>query len=413
MKKIRFAIIGLGNRGWSLLRKAIMPIEGVEIVGLCDLYEDRCERARAHVESETGVSPYVSLDYKEMLEKTRPDAALVSTGWDCHAEIAIYCMEHKIAAAVEVGGAFSAEECWSLVDTYERTGTPIMLMENCCFNKAELLATAMTRAGLFGEIVHCSGAYAHDLRGEILASEENRHYRLQYYKDHNCDNYPTHELGPIAKLLGINRGNRMVSLSSFASKARGFEEYVKSNADKINPNRIGEKYKQGDIVTTVITCEGGETILLRLDASLPRTYNREFTVRGTKGMYEMGNNMVFLDGMKEYFDNMKGYLTYQDNAKEYEEKYLPEEWKKMSAEGAKSGHGGMDGVEFRAFVSALREGREMPIDVYDMAAWMSITYLSEKSIAEGGIPQQVPDFTRGAYKTRPLRDVMDLGTGSK
>jgi hypothetical protein len=58
----------------------------------------------------------------------------------------------------------------------------------------------------------------------ILHSEENRHYRLQYYKEHNCENYPTHELGPIAKLLGINRGNRMVSLVSVSCKARGFEE---------------------------------------------------------------------------------------------------------------------------------------------------------------------------------------------
>ncbi len=408
MKKIRFAVVGLGNRGWGLMRKAIMPVEGVEIVGLCDLYPDRIERAGEYVAEKTGKRPFGCTDYREMLVATKPDAALIATGWGAHTEIALFCMERSIAAAVEVGGAYSADECWSLVDTYERVRTPIMLMENCCFNKGELLATALARDGLFGEIVHCSGAYAHDLRHEVLSSEENRHYRLQYYKDYNCENYPTHELGPIAKLLNINRGNRMVSLVSVASSARGFAEYIRSRPDTINKNRIGEIYRQGDIVNTLITCEGGETISLRLDTSLPRTYNREFTVRGTKGMYEMGNNMVFLDGMKEYFDTMKGYLTYQDNAREYEEKYLPEEWRKMSEEGARSGHGGMDGVEFRAFFRALREGCEMPIDVYDMAAWKSITYLSAKSIAEGGAPQEMPDFTRGAYRNRPPRDVIDL-----
>jgi predicted dehydrogenase len=408
MNNIRFAIIGLGNRGWSLMRNAVMPIDGVEIVGVCDLYPDRCERARAYVAEKTGKVPVVNTDYRAMLEEVKPDAALVATGWGAHTEVAVFCMEKGIPAAVEVGGAYSPEECWALVDTYEKTKTPVMLMENCCFNKSELLVTSMVRDGLFGEIVHCSGAYAHDLRAEILASEENRHYRLQYYKEHNCENYPTHELGPIAKLLGINRGNRMVSLVSVASKSRGFAEYINSHKDTINPNRIGEIYKQGDVVNTLITCENGETISLRLDASLPRTYNRELTVRGTKGMYEMGNNMVFLDGMKEYFDTMKGYLAYQDNARAYEDKYLPAAWKEMTAEGLKSGHGGMDGVEFRAFFSSLREGVDMPIDVYDMAAWMCITYLSEKSIAEGGMPQPIPDFTRGAYKKRPLRDVFDL-----
>ncbi len=39
----------------------------------------------------------------------------------------------------------------------------------------------------------------------------------------------------------------------------------------------------------------------------------------------------------------------------------------------------------------------MPVDVYDAAAWMSVTALSEKSIAEGGAPQTFPDFTRGKW----------------
>ena len=405
MQELRLAIIGLGSRGFSLMKNAIMPIDKVEIVGLCDLYNDRCERAASYVKEKTGRSPVTSLDYRHLLETLRPDAALIATGWDTHVELLLFCMEAGIPAAVEVGGAFSLKECWALVDTYERTHTPVMLMENCCFGKAEMLVTSMARAGVFGKVVHCSGAYAHDLREEILTGEENRHYRLGFYKKYNCDNYPTHDLGPIAKLLGINRGNRMVSLVSVASGSWGLKEYVEFHKDRINPNRIGEEYRQGDIVNTIITCEGGETISLRLDTTLPRTYNREFTVRGTRGMYEMGNNMVFLDGMKEYFDTMKGYLTYQNNAREYEEKYLPDEWRLISAEGLKAGHGGMDGIEFRAFFRALREGGEMPVDVYDMVAWMCVTCLSARSIAGGGLPHAVPDFTRGAYKTRPLRDV--------
>ena len=50
----------------------------------------------------------------------------------------------------------------------------------------------------------------------------------------------------------------------------------------------------------------------------------------------------------------------------------------------------------------------MPIDVYDAAAWMSIAYLSEKSIANNGAPVEIPDFTNGAYKTRRPMDVVKL-----
>ena len=50
----------------------------------------------------------------------------------------------------------------------------------------------------------------------------------------------------------------------------------------------------------------------------------------------------------------------------------------------------------------------MPIDVYDMASWMCITCLSEISIAHGGAPQEIPDFTKGRWVVRKRKDVLDL-----
>ena len=50
----------------------------------------------------------------------------------------------------------------------------------------------------------------------------------------------------------------------------------------------------------------------------------------------------------------------------------------------------------------------MPVDVYDCAAWMAITPLSEQSIAMGGHPVAVPDFTRGEWMRRPPYDVADI-----
>ena len=51
----------------------------------------------------------------------------------------------------------------------------------------------------------------------------------------------------------------------------------------------------------------------------------------------------------------------------------------------------------------------MPIDVYDAAAWMSISALSAASIAAGGAPQAVPDFTGGRWVMREPRDVTEIG----
>lgn len=97
----------------------------------------------------------------------------------------------------------------------EKRGTAPRLYENY----KDLLSESLARAGKFGEIVNCHGAYAHDLRDQILGGYVNRHYRLENYRLRNCENHPTHELGPIAKILNINRGNQLLSLVSVASKA--------------------------------------------------------------------------------------------------------------------------------------------------------------------------------------------------
>lgn len=391
MEKVRMAIIGLGNRGYGNMR-AVMSFDDVQITAVCDVYTDRAERAAAKAEEKYGVRPFSTTDYREVLTRSDVDCVMIATAWESHVPIAIDTMRAGKPVALEVGGAYSAEDCRNLVRTYEETKTPFLFLENCCYDRTELLVTAMARKGLIGEIVHCSGAYGHDLREEILHGKENRHYRLRNYIHRNCENYPTHELGPIAKLLNINRGNRMLSLVSIASKSVGLKEYVNAHKDSVDPDLIGQEFAQGDIVTTIIKCANGETIQLRLDTSLPRVYDREFTVHGTKAYIR--NTKVYIDGREEKLTDLNEFSD-----------LLPECWTDMTEEGRKLGHGGMDGILFREFVDAVKNGTEMPIDVYDAASYMCISYLSEESIAMGGMPREIPDFTHGEWVKREPKDV--------
>ena len=405
MNKIKVGIVGLGARGQGNL-KTILCIEDIEITALCDLYEDRCDEGCKIVEEKGMKTPFKSVDYHDIISRDDVDVVCVFSSWQSHIEVAIEAMKAGKTVGLEVGGASSVEECWNLVKTYEETKSPIMFLENCCFGKNELLVRNIVRSGLFGDIVYCHGAYAHDLREEVTGGKENRHYRLEHYLTRNCENYPTHELGPIAKILDINRGNVMTSLVSVASKSAGLKRYVEDRKDTIkNKDLIGQEFAQADIVDTLITCANGETISIRLDTTLPRSYSREFTVRGTKGMYEENTNSVFLDGEEEDFEAARHYKKVFDNAVSYEEKYLPDLWKTITQEQMDKGHGGMDYFSFNAFFDAVRKNSPMPIDVYDAASWMCITALSEKSIKNGNVPVEIPDFTNGAWKTRERLDV--------
>ncbi len=409
MEKVHVGIIGLGQRG-SGLTGTILAIDEARIVAVSDIYEDRRNAEVKRIEEKYGEKPCAYENYRDLLNDKNVQAVLITAGWEEHIRIAIEAMRAGKITAMEVGGAYSVEECWELVKTYEETHTPIMMMENCCYDRFELLGTALARAGKLGEIVHCHGAYAHDLRDEISGGRVNRHYRLNNYLHRNCENYPTHELGPIAKILGINRGNRMLSLVSVASKAAGLAAFVKSdkNPDKTLENRT---FNQGDIVTTVIKCANGETVSLKLDTTLPRYYSREFTLHGTKGLCVQESDMVFLEekcNPHEFFETSDTIRKYLGNAKEYESEYLPDIWKNITQKDRELGHGGMDYLMFRDFFRRITEGRELPIDVYDAAAWMSVSALSEQSIALGGMPVAVPDFTNGQWVKRPLLDVVDF-----
>lgn len=396
--KIRIGMIGLGARGIGLLEMVYVQHPDVEFAAVCDRYMDRCEKAAEIIEKSGRNRPVITTDYKEVLAMPEVDAVILCTSWDHHVDLCIEAMEAGKPVGCEVGGAYSVRECWKLVEAHERTGVPVMMMENCVYGRDEMMVLNMAEQGVLGKIVHCEGGYKHDLREEVAFGKENRHYRLNNYIHRNTENYPTHELGPIARILHINRGNRMLTLTSVASKSAGLKEYIKNKKpeDEVLNNT---EICQGDVVNTIITCANGETIFLTLDTTLPRYYSRGFTVQGTKGMYMEDNKSIFIDGEEHAKDHFE-WQKHWNNVEEYRDKYEHPVWKQYIEEGVKEGHDGMDWLTFCDFVKFVQTGSEAPVDVYDMAAWMCITPLAEQSIAMGGQPVAIPDFTNGAWINR-------------
>ena len=395
---IRIGVIGTGSRGISLLRDVMLPSPGVQVAAVCELHEDRLRDGAEAVTAAGQPAPKATHDYRELLRDDSLDAIVVTAGWTPHIDIACAAMEHGKYVAVEVAGAYSLEDCWRLVRTHERFGVPCMLLENCCCGRDELMVLNMVRQGVFGEIVHCRGGYQHDLRRSVGLGRENRHYRFHDYLHRNCENYPTHELSPIASVLDINRGNRMLSLTSMSSKSAGLNAYLEK-VKGAGYDGASLHFQQGDVTTTMIKCARGESILLTLDTTLPRAYSRAFQVQGVKGMYMEDNHSIFIDGQDEEYD-----LKWREKwgcADEYRDHYEHPVWKDYLAEGVRGGHDGMDWLVFRGFFDAVRNKAPVPIDVYDMATWMSITCLSEESIACGGRPVYIPDFTGGKWMERP------------
>ena len=394
-KEVNIGFIGVSGRGQGML-ELLLQVEGVRVPAVCDKVPERAEHGYEIVTNFNKGAYHVNayLDYKELLANEKLDAVMICTTWITHSRIAVDAMRAGCNVAFEVGGAASVEECWQLVRTSEETGKFCMLLENCCYDRNEMALFNMVKQGLFGEITHLEGGYRHDLRDEIVKGRERIHGRLYNFMRRNGELYPTHQLGPIAKVLGINRGNRFVSLVSMASKSRGLNEYIKKELGE-DYDLVDFPFNQGDVTTTLIKCANGETITLTHDCSTPRPYCRNYVIQGTKGIYSEMDGKAGGIYLESLWDDDK-YHEFEEVRKEYDHPL----WQAYEKGGIKAGHGGMDYLVLSAFVESLLLEAKPPIDVYDTAAWMAVTCLSEQSVALGSMPVAFPDFTNGMWIDR-------------
>ena len=132
--------------------------------------------------------------------------------------------------------------------------------------------------------------------------------------------------------------------------------------------------------------------LLRYDTSLPRPYTRSNAVHGTKGVYMELNRSIYIDG--------RSPLHQWEDAMPYVEEYEHPLWQDFLKEGVQGGHDGMDYLLMKAFAWSILNEKPFPLDIYDAAAWMAITVLSEQSVSLAGAPIPFPDFTNGKWIDR-------------
>ncbi|NLF21712.1 MAG: Gfo/Idh/MocA family oxidoreductase, partial [Lentisphaerae bacterium] len=202
-RTLKLGLIGLGPRSPAQVYGSMWAGNAV-ITAICDIVPERIDASLKLFRQLKMKKPRTFLDYRELLADPELDAVMVPSSWNSHIPIAIAAMRAGKPVGFEVGGATSIQQLWDLVHTSESTGVPCMLLENCCYGRDELMVLDLVRQGLFGELIYCEGGYEHNLSG-MACSLERKRERAFHNLRRNGDLYPTHALGPIAKILGINR----------------------------------------------------------------------------------------------------------------------------------------------------------------------------------------------------------------
>jgi len=407
--KVQLGFIGVGGRGRSHLRN-ILRREDILVPAICDIDPAAVDQtldmiSKAGYEKPTIYSKNEN-SFQDLLSRDDIDGVIIATPWLWHTPMAVAAMEAGKYAGVEVSAATTLAECWDLVNAFEKTGVPAMILENVCYRRDVMAVLNMVRQDVFGEILHARCGYRHSLLNVKFdpgvsfgeGSHGEARWRTQHSLHRNADLYPTHGVGPIANMLNINRGNNFLTLTSHATKSRGLNHYIVNHPEG-GPEHPNAKinWALGDVITSTINTANGETIIVTHDTNLPKPYSLDFEVQGTKGLTEFDQHTkrIYVEGTSKHdeWEKMDSWLA----------KYDHPLWKKYGEYAEGSGHGGMDFFVDHAFVETVKRKALPPLDVYDAAAWSAITPLSERSIAEGNAPQYFPDFTRGKWiKRKPV-----------
>ncbi len=399
---VRVGFVGVGHQGASHVAN-FLKLDGVEITAICDIVPAKVEKMQQIVADAgrarpTGYSRGPE-DFRRLCAQEDLDLVFTSTPWEWHAPVCKAALLHDKHAATEVPMCVTLEECWELVELAERTRRHCVMMENCCYDRTEMMLLNMVRQGLFGDLIHAECGYLHDLRELKLTDFYEGRWRVRHSIRRNGDLYPTHGLGPVAQWMNVNRGNRFDYLVSMASRGGGLNRWAAEHLGTESP-LARQSYALGDVVSTLIRTVAGQTILVVHDTNSPRPYSRKILLQGTRGVArKYPEQKIHLEGRSPPH-RWEDLLAYR-------EAFEHPVWRALEERSRGAGHGGMDFIEDYRLVVCLRAGHPLDLDVYDGAAWSAVSALSERSIARRSRSVDCPDFTRGAWQTRPPLGIVE------
>ncbi|HWO89251.1 MAG TPA: Gfo/Idh/MocA family oxidoreductase [Gemmatimonadales bacterium] len=401
LERVRMAFVGVGGMGTVHLQN-FLTIEGVEVRAICDIVTDKVARAQQLVVDAGQPRPRGydrgPRDFERMCEEEELNLVLTATTWEWHVPVCLAAMASGKHAATEVPAAVTIDECWQLVEAAERHRRHCVMLENCCYDRREMLMLNLVRQGVFGELLHAECGYNHDLREVKFSTEGEGLWRRAHSMRRNGNLYPTHGLGPIAQCMDINRGNQFDYLVSMSSPSRGLQLWQDERLGASDPRR-SERYVLGDVNLTLMRTVRGQTIYLVHDTNLPRPYTRINMLQGTRGLMQGWPERIYVEGRSARAHQWEGLERW------YAEHEHPL-WRWERARLASRGHGGMDFLEDWRLIVCLRNGLPTDMNVYDAASWSAVSECTERSVAQRSRPVPVPDFTRGRWREAPPLDIV-------
>ncbi|MCL2815004.1 MAG: Gfo/Idh/MocA family oxidoreductase [Oscillospiraceae bacterium] len=354
--KIKIGVFGL-RRGSAFIMAA--RDAGAEVSAVCDKSEDAFLAVKGNCPE--NIRWY--RDFDEFICHPM-DAAVLCNYYDEHAEYAIKALAAGVHVLTETACNVTLAEGAAICRAAEKSGKIFSLAENYPFMCANLELARLYRGGTLGRVLYAEGEYVHPCPREDYNNLSPGKYHWRNWIP--VSYYVTHSLAPLMYMTGAVP-KKVNALAMYAPEL--YEGTVRNNSD--------------GAAIMLCTMDNGAIFRVTGCASFAG-HGNWYRLACTKGAAETvrGNqNNVRL-----------AYNRWNIPEGEQTEKIYAAQWPDNAELAEKAGHGGGDFWVMYHFINCVRENTQPFFDLYKSVALSSVGIVAWKSVLQGGIPLEIPDF---------------------
>src|SRR5258708_32586884 len=154
--RIQMATVGVGGRGYyvtSVFHKLGQENNSCVVVGVCDVYQKRVNRAKEAYKAEG------TLDWREIIARKDVDGVLVATPDHWHAKVALAAMDAGKDVYLEKPMCLTIEEARQLVGTVKETQRVLQVGSQTTSGDQWHKAKKAIADGMIGKHIMSQGSY--------------------------------------------------------------------------------------------------------------------------------------------------------------------------------------------------------------------------------------------------------------
>jgi predicted dehydrogenase len=367
-KPIRVGVVGVG-RGSNFAVGA--PYVGMELVALCDTWEERL----IEVGKRFGVATYT--DYDAFLSHDM-DAVILANYFHEHAPFAVKALERGLHVMSECAACHTLAEGVALARAFEKSGRIYLFAENYPYMAYNQEMRRLYREGTVGEFRYGEGEYIHPFGAEDAnwLAPGYDHWRNWIPATYYC----THAIGPVMFITDT----RPVKVNGFVVPY-----------DYDDPHMTNTVRRMDTVGVLILRMDNG-AVVKAMQFHL-RGHGNFTRIHGNRGLMECGRGA---DQAKvrlhiESFDAPDG--------KAVEKVYEPD-FPELAERAHGAGHGGGDFFTMHHFAEAIRTGEQPYLDVYRGIDMSIAGILAWRSALNNSAPLDIPDLRKEEVRRRYERD---------